>query len=67
VDPNDILTPDELCRRLKVSRGWVIEKSRHRCQHPLPCLRIGRYSRYFWPDVCAWLESTSTVKRKKAA
>ena len=64
-DPKDILTPDELCKLLKVSRGWVIEKSRRRCANPLPCMRIGKYVRFHWPEVSAWLASTSTVKQKR--
>lgn len=58
LDPNDILTPEELARRLKVSVGWVYEKSRHRGKFsgkPLPCLRLGRYLRFAWPDVVTWM------------
>lgn len=67
MDPKDILTPDELCARLKVSRGWVIEKSRRRCQNRFPSLRIGKYVRFYWPDVSAWLVATSTVKLKRGS
>ena len=38
--PEDILTPEELAQRLKVSIDWVYEKSRARGRHggrPLPC------------------------------
>jgi hypothetical protein len=54
----DILTPQELAERLKVPLGWIYEKSRARGKHngtPLPCLRMGRYLRFSWPDVVAWL------------
>lgn len=59
IHPEDILTPDELAERLKVTIGWVYEKSRARGKHggpPLPCLRMGRYLRFSWPDVCEWLQ-----------
>jgi hypothetical protein len=54
----DILTPEQLAERLQVTVNWVYEKSRSRGEHtskPLPVLRCGRYLRFYWPDVCAWL------------
>jgi excisionase family DNA binding protein len=58
LNPNDILTPDELAARLKVPKTWVYEKSRARCQNPLPCFRIGRYIRFDWTAVVGWLATT---------
>jgi hypothetical protein len=59
LDPQDILTPGELAKRLKVSESWVFEKTRTRAAvrdaEPLPCLRVGRYLRFHWPTVSAWL------------
>jgi predicted DNA-binding transcriptional regulator AlpA len=55
VDPSQILTLAELAQRLKVSERWVYEKSRKRCQNPLPVIRIGRYLRFDWMSVSAWL------------
>ena len=55
---DEILTPEELAERLKVGIDWVYEKSRSRGKHsgePLPVLRCGRYLRFYWLDVCAWL------------
>lgn len=63
IQPSDILTPDELAKRLKVNRGWVTEKTRRRCANRIPHMRIGKYVRFNWPDVSAWLETTSTAKR----
>jgi hypothetical protein len=60
INPEDILTPSELAQRLKVSVDWIYEKSRERGRHggkPLPSLRVGRYLRFCWPDVCAWMRS----------
>ena len=62
LNPQDILTPDELAERLKVGVGWVYEKSRSRGRNgskPLPCLRMGRYLRFCWPDVCEWLRKSA--------
>jgi excisionase family DNA binding protein len=64
IDPTEILTLDELALRLKVSRRWVYEKSRHRCQNPLPAFRPGRVLRFYWPDVSDWLRKTA---QKEAA
>jgi excisionase family DNA binding protein len=55
IDPCQILTLSETAERLKVSERWVYEKSRRRCQNPLPTIRIGRYLRFDWTDVSAWL------------
>jgi hypothetical protein len=66
VRPEDILTPEEVAKRLKVPPTWVYEKTRSRGQrnkNPLPCLRIGKYIRFAWPQVAAWLESTTSVRK----
>ncbi len=58
LEPEDILTPAQLAQRLQVGLGWVYEKSRARGERgckPLPCLRMGRYLRFSWPDICEWL------------
>jgi predicted DNA-binding transcriptional regulator AlpA len=59
-DPSQILTLAELAERLKVSQRWVYEKSRRRCQYPLPVIRIGRYLRFNWLEVSVWLHRQST-------
>ncbi len=63
VDPLQILTLSEVAQRLKVSERWVYEKSRRRCQNPLPAIRIGRYLRFDWQEVSAWLREQSTFRR----
>jgi predicted DNA-binding transcriptional regulator AlpA len=55
IDPSQILTLEELAQRLKVSPRWVYEKSRKRCTNPLPAMRIGRFLRFDWTSVSAWL------------
>jgi predicted DNA-binding transcriptional regulator AlpA len=59
IDPSQILTLSELAERLKVSERWVYEKSRRRCLNPLPVIRIGRYLRFDWLEVSAWLRQQS--------
>lgn len=55
IDPSQILTLAELAERLKVSERWVYEKTRRRTPNPLPTIRIGRYLRFNWISVSAWL------------
>jgi len=55
IDPSQISRSREVAERLKVSQRWVYEKSRRRCQNPLPVIRIGRYLRFDWVSVSAWL------------
>jgi hypothetical protein len=62
LDPRDIVTPAELAARLKVPESWIYEKTRARCQNPLPCLRIGRYIRFSWVAVAEWLTSTQSER-----
>jgi hypothetical protein len=64
LNPDDILTPSELAGRLKVPVSWVYERTRARakarCRVMLPCLRIGKYLRFSWPDVCDHIRNTAT-------
>ena len=60
VDPQNILTPESLAARLQVSERWIYEKSRSRNRNPLPVLRLGRYLRFDWLQVSAWLQNGGT-------
>lgn len=64
--PSDLITPDELCARLKVRRGWVYEQMRLRksLKAPLPVIKMGRYLRFSWIAVSAWLASQQLPARK---
>jgi predicted DNA-binding transcriptional regulator AlpA len=66
IDPSQILTLAELAERLKVSERWVYEKSRRRCQNPLPTIRIGRYLRFLWTDVSVWMHRHSNAAVAKS-
>jgi len=62
--PEDILTPAELAERLKVSKSWVFEQTRNRAkvrnERPLPCIRLGKYLRFSWPQVCQWMAENNS-------
>ncbi len=60
--PEDILTPNQLAARLQVKQSWIYEKCRRRGKYaglPMPVLRIGRYLRFYWPDICEWMRNAS--------
>jgi excisionase family DNA binding protein len=66
VKAEDILTPEELAARLKVPDSWVYEKTRGRCRNPIPCLRLGRYVRFDWTSVAAWLTAPAPQDTRPA-
>lgn len=55
----DLLTPEQLAKRLQVKTSWVFEQTRKRAKvrnsRPLPAIRLGKYLRFSWPEICAWL------------
>jgi hypothetical protein len=64
--PSDIITPAELSARLKVKPGWVYEQMRPWRKNPLPTLRAGRFLRFSWTAVCAWMQGQPTSKARRA-
>lgn len=57
--PEDILTPEQLASRLQVPLKWIYQHTERRLSKPLPALRCGRFLRFSWPEVVAWLRSNS--------
>jgi len=66
VKAEDIITPEELASRLKVPDSWVYEKTRGRCRNPIPCLRLGRFVRFNWVAVAAWLTAPAPQDTRPA-
>jgi hypothetical protein len=60
----ELLTPDELAGRLKVTVGWIYEKRRPRCANPLPAIPMGRTIRFDWDSVVAWLGAQAAADAK---
>jgi predicted DNA-binding transcriptional regulator AlpA len=54
-----LLTPEQLAQRLAVRPSWIREKTRERARvrdkDPLPVVRLGKYTRFRWSDIEAWL------------
>lgn len=61
---DEILTPSQIAVRLQVKPSWVYEQTRERAgvrnTDPLPHIKLGRYLRFDWSDVVAWLERQKT-------
>ena len=58
-----LLTPQELAKRLAVPVSWIREKTRERARQrdrdPLPVVRLGKYVRFDWRQVQAWIQRQS--------
>lgn len=68
-EPEALLTPAELAQRLKVSVSWIFEQTRRRAsvrsEEAIPVVPVGRYLRFYWPDVCEWLKRKAEARAKK--
>jgi excisionase family DNA binding protein len=53
VGNDHLLKPREVAERLSVPEGWVREHAR---QGHVPHIKLGRYMRFVWADVAAWVE-----------
>jgi hypothetical protein len=60
----EILTPEELAERLKVTVAWITEKRRPRCPNPIPAIPIGKAIRFDWNAVVKWLEECAEADVK---
>jgi excisionase family DNA binding protein len=49
-----LLTAEEVAELLEVPDTWVRRETR---AERIPHLKLGRYRRYSWPAVVAWLET----------
>ena len=67
----EILTPAQIAERLQVKPTWVYEQTRERAgirnADPFPYIKLGRYLRFDWDDVLAWLERQKTSYRPQPA
>ncbi len=64
----DILTPEQVAQRLQVGVRWVYEQTRNRegmrDPDPLPFRKMGKYLRFYWPEVREWLDRQSKRVKK---
>ena len=57
-----LLTADEVAERLSVPKSWVRQETR---EGRMPHLALGRYKRYEWEAVDAWLEEQRAGQWRK--
>ena len=57
-----LLTAGEVAERLTVPESWVRAETR---AGRMPCLELGRYRRYEWDAVVAWLETQRVGQWRK--
>jgi hypothetical protein len=57
--PGDLLTPQELAKRLKVPLSWVYKHTDNSRANGnrLPVLRCDGFLRFDWNEVCEWMRS----------
>src|SRR6266481_3531321 len=57
-NPADLLPIEELARRLHSDVAWVREKTRRRCQNPIPVYNLGRHLLFDWTQVSEWIRNS---------
>jgi len=55
-------TIDEMANRLKVKKSWLYGKTRLKGEGQIPCLRVGKYLRFFEDEVIEWLKNQNKSK-----
>ncbi len=60
---SELMTAEELAKRLRVPPSWVRARTRSRTLDPLPVVRLGRYTRFRWPAVETWLRDHEEQSR----
>jgi hypothetical protein len=62
-----LLTPAQLAARLAVPVTWIREKTRTRARKrdadPLPVVPLGKYVRFDWSDIVAWLKRQASRRQ----
>ena len=56
----EILTGEQVATRLKLEPSTVYELTRRRNKRPMPSYRAGKYLRFYWSEVEAWLKQSRT-------
>jgi predicted DNA-binding transcriptional regulator AlpA len=52
----DLLTIDELAKKLKIRKSWIYSRTRIKGPGSVPHLKIGKYLRFCLGDVLTWLK-----------
>lgn len=62
----DILTPEEAAKLLRVELSWIYAKTRKCQRNPLPVFRIGKYLRFSRADILTWLQAQGNQRKARA-
>lgn len=60
----DLITVDELAEALRVPRSWVYSRTR---VDGLPCVKVGKYRRFYLDDVLRHLEGGGIETRGQSS
>jgi len=62
----EVLTSDELAKRLRVPSTWIRQQVRSRAIDPIPHFKLGRYVRFSWgsPELTEWLRRRQSGRRQ---
>jgi excisionase family DNA binding protein len=58
MDTGELITVQELAKRLNVPVSWVYQRTRLG-QEAIPHVKMGKYVRFNWQEVLAFLEDDS--------
>jgi hypothetical protein len=58
----NLLTVNDLAKQLKVKPSWIYGETRKTGPGTLPRVRVGKYLRFFLPEVLAWLKEKQDEK-----
>lgn len=59
---DELLTGDELCRKLKIKKSFLYAPVRRKGPDAVPCIMIGKYLRYNFLAVKRWIESQNQAR-----
>ncbi len=52
---DELLTVEDVARKLQVPRSWIYARTCPGARDRIPHVRCGKYLRFSWPEVEAWL------------
>jgi excisionase family DNA binding protein len=58
---DELLTIEELAKRLKVAKSWLYSRTRQTGPGAIPRIKVGKYIRFKLPDVMHWLQNQQNV------
>jgi len=66
LDPQSLLTIEEVAGLLQLPISWVYERTRRRSSDRIPGFRLGKYWRFRHAEVLAWIERQRAGARPNA-